>query len=482
MPFLRVHAFAWLAFVLLTGPAGAAAPGQLSVSEDGRYLVEDGKPFFYLGDTAWELFHRLTFEEADRYLTDRAAKGFNVVQAVALAELDGLRTPNAYGHVPLKDDDPAVPLTRPGPANDYWDHVDAVIDRAAELGMHTALLPTWGDKWNLLWGVGPVVFTPENAEQYGRWIGERYRDRPIIWVLGGDRSIDEPGHAEVIHAMARGLEAAHGGRQLMTYHPRGGFSSAEDFHEAAWLDFNMAQSGHHRPHTPGADFARRNAAREPRKPTLDGEPCYEDHPHKGAVWDTRHEPGAYLPWFDEADVRHAGYTSVLSGACGHTYGDHNLWQFWAPGREPISIARTPWTEALGHPGARQMGYLKRLFEARPFWRLTESRGFAESPEGDATIQPTAAIDAQREYAVVYLPRGGSVSVKTSEISGTFAKAWWFNPRQNATQLIGRLPHRERRTFVAPGSGQDWVLVIDADDADLPRLGFSRQHFEPTPSP
>lgn len=53
---------------------------RLKVSKNNRYLVkEDGSPFFYLGDTAWELFHRLNREEADLYLRNRAAKGFNVI-------------------------------------------------------------------------------------------------------------------------------------------------------------------------------------------------------------------------------------------------------------------------------------------------------------------------------------------------------------------------------------------------------------------
>ena len=40
---------------------------RLKVSDNRRFLVTaDGKPFFYLGDTAWELFHRLNREEADR--------------------------------------------------------------------------------------------------------------------------------------------------------------------------------------------------------------------------------------------------------------------------------------------------------------------------------------------------------------------------------------------------------------------------------
>ncbi|OYW25322.1 MAG: hypothetical protein B7Z44_19190 [Caulobacter sp. 12-67-6] len=41
------------------------------------HLQADGRPFFYLGDTAWELFHRLSRAEAERYLQDRAARSFS---------------------------------------------------------------------------------------------------------------------------------------------------------------------------------------------------------------------------------------------------------------------------------------------------------------------------------------------------------------------------------------------------------------------
>jgi hypothetical protein len=64
----------------------------LRVSESGRFLVtEDGRPFFYLGDTAWELFHRLTREEAVRYLQFRADQGYTAIQAVASASSMGSR-------------------------------------------------------------------------------------------------------------------------------------------------------------------------------------------------------------------------------------------------------------------------------------------------------------------------------------------------------------------------------------------------------
>ena len=97
-------------------PLAAQEPGRpITVSENGHYLqYADGRPFFYQGDTAWELFHRLDREQADLYLRNRAAKGFNVIQAVALAELDGVDVPNAYGHLPLTDRDPSRPAVKDG--------------------------------------------------------------------------------------------------------------------------------------------------------------------------------------------------------------------------------------------------------------------------------------------------------------------------------------------------------------------------------
>ena len=146
---------------------------RLQVSPNHRFIIaENGTPFFWMGDTAWELFHRLTREEAERYFANRQANRFTVIQAVALAEFDGLNTPNAYGERPLLDNDP----TRPNEA--YFVYVDEIIQMAARHGLYVGLLPTWGDKVNHQWGAGPVVFDPENAEIYGRFLGGATANRP----------------------------------------------------------------------------------------------------------------------------------------------------------------------------------------------------------------------------------------------------------------------------------------------------------------
>ncbi len=477
----RVAFALFLLFVISSGVVNGA-PRTLKVSDTGRHLTyEDGRPFFYLADTAWELFHRLDRKEADLYLRDRARKGFTVIQAVVLAELDGLNTANAYGFLPLIDQDPTRPDIGPGPRDDYWDHVDYVVNRAAEMDLFIGMLPTWGDKWVRRWGVGPEIFTPRNAEAFGEWLGHRYAEKPIIWILGGDRSPDNETHREIIRAMATGLAKGDGGDHLMTFHPQGGQNSAQWFHDEDWLDFNMIQSGHHRPGKPNYQFMLENRERRPAKPTLDGEPCYEDHPVKGDTWQRRSEPGVLLDWFDEWDVRRAAYMSVLSGACGHTYGDHNIWQMWIPGREPLSVARTPWYQALHDPGSRQMSFVRALFEARPFYRLVPDQELvaSENPEGQGHVR--AALDSQGAFAVFYIPTGKMVEVRLGRMTASTFRCFWFNPRQNSAQLIGNFVKTEVRRFEPPTSGRnnDWVLVIDDAEQSLPRIGFSYQHFEPT---
>ncbi len=422
--------------------AGFTLAQSLAVSDNHRYLVqEDGTPFFWLGDTAWELFHRLDREEAQRYLQDRADKGFTVIQAVVLAELDGLTVPNPYGATPLVNNDP----TQPNEA--YFEHVDFIVNEAQARGLYVGMLPTWGDKFNKKWGVGPEIFTPENAKAFGAFLGKRYREKPIVWILGGDRSPEEGEDFAIVRAMAQGLSAGDQGAHLMTYHPQGDHNSADFFHEDAWLDFNMFQSGHGSRNKANYRWTEANYQLTPTKPTLDGEPCYEDHPI-----DWKPENG----WFDAYDVRKLAYWSMLSGALGHTYGNHNIWQMWQPGRTPISSARTPWQEALSHPGAEQMGYLRRLFESRPFTTLIPDTALVVATEETLPVRAARG----EGFLLAYLPQPTSLRVDLTKLSGKKAKIWWFDPRTGDSVSAGTVASEGQYSLNTPEAQQDWVLVID----------------------
>jgi hypothetical protein len=460
---------------LLAVPAHlfAASLPKLKVSDNRRFLVtESGQPFFWLGDTAWELFHRLNREEAVQYLDDRAAKGFTVIQAVALAELDGLNTPNPYGHRPLLDNDPTKPDVKDGPDNDYWDHVDFIVREANRRGMYIGLLPTWGDKWNKKWGVGPEIFTPQNAEAYGRWLGQRYRDAGLVWILGGDRPIENDTHREIIRAMARGLCAGHGGAHLITFHPMGGQGSAQYFHEEDWLDFNMRQNGHNLEFTGRYDQTRKDYDRTPVKPVLDGEPVYEDHPVAFAPDQQGHSVAA--------DVRRPLYWNLFSGAFGHTYGHHSVWQMWAPGREPINRPLMPWYEAIRQPGAGQMQHAKHLLLSRPFLtRVPDDSVIVtdrvpSSVPGAGRYRFVATRDTEGTYAMVYAPVGRAFKVRMDVIRGAPVRAWWFNPRDGKATAIGTFENQGVREFTPPDPGEllDWVLVLDDASRKYPAPGTS----------
>jgi hypothetical protein len=441
---------------------------RIRVSPNQRFLVtESGRPFFWLGDTAWELFHRCTREEAARYLENRRQKGFTVVQAVALAELDGLHTPNMYGHTPLVDDDP----TRPVEA--YWQFVDEVIQMAADKGLYVGLLPTWGDKVTPLWGIGPVIFDEESAHIYGRWLGRRYREQTnIIWILGGDRPpvTADTDYRPIWRALAAGIDEGTGRKLFKTYHPMGGYSTSAWLHEEEWLDMNMMQSGHGGGRdVPVWEWVEQDYARQPIKPTLDGEPNYEDHPvNPWPTWDPA------LGYFRDYDVRKQTYRSVFAGACGVTYGHQSVWQMYAPGRtlqnQPPGYEEYYWYAALDRPAASQMIYLRRLMESRPFLTRIPDQNLLASPAGEKGEHARATRDAGGSCAMVYLPTTKPVSIRLGALAGRRIKAWWYDPRTGYARPAGEFPAKGERTFIPPEEGPDWVLVLDDAARDFAAPG------------
>ena len=421
----------------------------LKVSDNHRFLIhDDGSPFFYLGDTAWELFHRLTISEAERYLQDRATKGFTVIQAVALAEIDGLHTPNMRGDLPLIDDDPA----RPNEA--YHAHIDAVVALAAGLGLYIGMLPTWGDKWNKKWGVGPEIFTPENARSYGLFLGRRYADQPIIWILGGDRPIESENHRAIIRAMAEGLREGDGGRHLMTFHTWGPHASSEYVHDESWLDFHTCQSGHKR-NRENWRFIEADYARTPTRPCMDAEPGYED-----AQDDIMNLDGGYL---DDYEVRKSLYWALFAGAHGHTYGCWPIWSMWRPGLPPM-LARRPWYEALQLPGGDQVRHARALLCSRPFLTRIPDQSLIVWDVGAGTHHVQATRDSEGRYALIYLPSGRPLELDLTRLAGEHLAGYWYDPRTGIARSIGVIQKRDRLSFTPPAGGPDWVLVLD-DAAD-----------------
>lgn len=426
--------------------------GRLKVTKDGHYLqYEDGTTFFWLGDTGWELFHRLKKEEIKKYLENRKQKGFNVIQAVILAEFDGLRKPNQYGEIPLNGFDPTKPNEK------YFELVDWTVQEAMKKNMFMGLLPTWGDKVIKLWGQGPEVFTESNAYIYGKWLGNRYRSFPnIIWILGGDRppvndSIDKK---EIWRSMAKGILEGTNQKAIITYHPWGESSSTKWWPDESWLNIHMLQSGHAKKDNPVWDWIKQDREVIPVKPVLDGEPNYEDHPIN---WDKKNG------YFRDYDVRRQTYRSVFSGACGVTYGNQAMWQFYSNREEPVAYPERSWIETLDRPGAFQVGYLKKLIESRSSVNRIPDQTLIVEGQGEKENYITAFKDAENTYCMLYLPVGKKISVDLSFLSETKIGVSWFNPKNGKQEKPAILKKEKIMSFTPPllGIENDWVLIIEA---------------------
>ena len=349
--------------------------GDLKVSSNGHYLVhEDGTPFFYMADTAWELFARATRQQAETYLLNRKQKGFNVIQAVVVSQFERFNVnPNIYGEKAILNNN----FYQPNEA--YYQNVDWIVNKAEEIGIYIAMLPMWGsaELEGTTRGFPNPMFNPTTNNQglqeaqnkayfHGNFLANRYKNKPnIIWMLGGDSDPVNPGFYDFIsiyRAMANGIVDADGGRFLRTYHSGG--SPTSRFLQMTtlangeqMLDFNTIQT------TSVFDFPNyipilNDWELSPPKPTLNAENRYEDSPNNYTAGNPR---------LTDFDVRQAQYWALFSGAFGITYGHNDIWQLYVSGLyPPWTGANTNWFDALDSPGAFQMSHLKKLILSRPF--------------------------------------------------------------------------------------------------------------------
>jgi hypothetical protein len=324
------------------------------------------------------------------------------------------------------------------------------------------MLPTWGSYWTT--GNKNAVFNPANARSFGRFLGARYKDNPIIWILGGDQNIRTPAERAIIDAMAEGLAGGDQGRHLKTFHPRGPGMSSLQLRDAPWLDFHMSQTSHGaRDHDTGL-YIQHDRALNPPKPTLDGEPRYEMIP-VGFYYANY----SRLDRMDDFDTRTAAYWAMLAGAAGHTYGHNSVWQMWKPGLPSVINADIPWMQAIDHPGAFQMGHLRRLFESRPWQTLVPDQSIIRSGPvtGPATIRAARAADGR--FAFVYSPRGEPFTLDRTIIRAERVKEIWWDPRYGVAHHIHTGDNQAFQTYTPPtsGRGQDWLLILEDEAAKFP---------------
>jgi hypothetical protein len=419
----------------------------LRISSNRRYLVDQNdKPFLIHGDTAWSIVTALTKDEAEQYLANRTAKGFNAI-IVNLIE-------HKFNGPQTRDGD--VPFTDPWDLSTrnekYWVHADWVLQKAAEYGVVVFLCPLYlgarNPKNDEGWLVEALVSGVQKCREYGRFLGQRYaRQDNIVWMMGGDRN---PGDAlEHVDAVVKGIKEFDS-RHLFTAHPAPDSPPVDVYGWGNWLDFNVTYTYGIVHRKLLADYNR-----EPALPFVLIESSYEGEHNATPV-----------------QVRRQAYWAILCGAAGQFLGNNPIWGFF-PG----------WQAAMDAEGSRDMVHLKRLFESRPWYNLVPDQ-FSRKPwfelvfaEEERVVVDglgeqrgldflAAAYTADRRILFAYMPTLRTVSVDLARLSGGLKRCWWFNPRTGQAQMAGEAPERGLYELTPPTEG-DWVLVLEDTTLNLP---------------
>ena len=433
--------------------------GRLKVSDNQRFLqFENGKPFFWLGETAWLMPERLNREEVEYYLSTCHEAEYNMVQMQVLNVVPSF---NAYG-VPSHDKQGHLLTDVP---YSYWDHVDYIIDIAARNDIYIGMVCIWGSM------VKGGKLNVEQAKTYGTFLANRYKNRPnIIWIMGGDIQGDI--HPEVWETLATTIKQIDK-HHLMTYHPRGRYTSAHWWSKASWIDFHAFQSGHRRygqrmgtkdysiPDNTEEDnwmYVDSTWTYRPMKPVIDDEPVYEGIPQG------LHD--ANEPLWQASDVRRYAYWSVFAGSCGHTYGHNAIMQFYSEGIPPAYHNKKTWTEALHDPGFNQMKYLKRLMLSLPYYERIPDQSIVLD---NGTKYDRLAATRGNDYLMVYNYTSRDMKIDLRKISGDKKKVWWMDASTGLLTWLGEfdnkvLTFRPRKTVT---DTEDGVLIaIDASKTYL----------------
>ena len=432
----------------------AQVPNQLvTISSDGKHLVNSiaGRPVFLTGDSPQLLSIMLSNADVNTYLQDRAARGFNAIWVISTDQLDQTSPPkDFFGNVPFD----GAWFTNPDPA--YWAHQDSVIQAAQALGITVFLMPSFVGNND-----GNVYDTPAyrassvaTIQGYGTFIGNRYKGfNNIVYVLGGDYNPTDATIKPKLEALAAAIAAADPNHLITIEGCQncGAPLSTTPYTSSTippWLGTNWTDT------TQANAVASCQAAfsSNPFLPPFEGEDWYElEHGITGF------------------QARQEGYWEVLSGCyVGRLFGNGPIWSFNAPHAGDTSPS---WQSQLSSPGSLGEQFMGQLMRSREHWLMVPdtnhtvlTAGFGSGP----TLS-VAARSSDGQTVIAYFSDGNAtaktISMSSIVSSSSTAVAWWYAPLTGAATLIGTFPNSGSQSFTAP-DGNDWVLVIDDDAANL----------------
>jgi hypothetical protein len=409
----------------------------------GHYFeYADGTPFLWIGDTWWNWTKRsIHFETFKELVDNRSAKGFTIGQLFVPGN--------------SSQESSALDRTYTNLDTTHLRRIEEMIRYANSRGL-TVWIHGWWSRQNMNTQIGE-----EKIKRWWRYLIHRFSAYNVIWVMAGEynmynyggfpldfwkdlgKMIDEEDPYERIISVHNTPPFWDGGAEAPQW------STGSVLHNEEWLDYNQCQVGHGRyanemiPLIVSGDYNRK-----PVKPIVVTEPWYEF---------VEGNPTGM-------DIRFAAWSSILSGAAGHTYGGGHVWWAHVP-ESPASVGSWPLEvefdrTTYDYEGAVSMGILSNFFKEIGWWNM------APHPELILEYpQPFCLAKPGEEY-LIYLRYGGSPVINLGAAAEeTDFSFFWFNPatgKKNEAQVIkGKEFIRLSCPEMYPGVTElrDWVLYI-----------------------
>ncbi len=368
---------------------------RLQIDHQKRAFTRDGANFFYLADTLWMAFSKLTLPEWEEILRLRRMQRFNVLQISALRVV----------HDDSRDES-ALPAFGPGgygePNEAYFDRACEMLALANQYGFTPCIHLLWVDYVPDSWGSrGGKPMTREEGARFAAYVARRFRPYAPIYSISGDTAFETERVVDFYDAAIDAVRAVDP-EALLTLH----LTPHADVPDRLCkkLDFYSYQSGH----GVGAElsnnylFGLQYFAKPGQKPVVNSEPPYDGHGHGNA-------DGRFGPY----DLRRAAWQSLLSGAsAGITYGAHGLWGMHRTGQAfssvPFSNMPFEWRTAVRFPGAWEMANARAIFEQYDLFGIAPFDGLDEKYD---SIRMAATPDMEK--IAIYAPHACDLHLKLS---------------------------------------------------------------------
>lgn len=423
--------------------------GFVMVSSDHRYFTyADGTPFFYLGDTHWEIMHeRFNTSNypgcASQFkceVNKRVKQGFTVYQTEWMA--GGLSNPNE----PVYDWDNGISESdMPG-----FENADRKFQYLADHGLVIANAMNWR-------GLIPK-YSDNYLQKLGRYWAARYGAYPVLWTMGQETDglyPDDPRNLdEKWQVLAKALsenDAYHHPLSAHMCNTGTTVASTSLWRDKPYHTWYAAQvQGPPLPVGVAEDFWNSS----PTEPAIVYESPYENF------------------WTDRAGERIRSYVAYLSGFYGFGYGVAGVWDDNYTDT-PVRDSGTTydphfkfWYDGLNRKSGDDMTRMRDFFFKLKWWRLVPCFGKAKWQLFMRPSEARLATDGWKTYVAFFYNKTTDTGSLEGMNDHSAYTARWYNPRNGEYTLIGsEIKPDNHGVWVIPEkpNTEDWALVVQANN-------------------